>query len=230
MKSRKFRITSFTLIELLVVVAIIAVLLAVLVPSLARARAVAREKACASNLRQVNLALISYAYDGNSDRYPLEPTEHNPHPELLAKLEQYNRGITDAFYCPQAWYSEKSANNPNYPPKGASDTVIDTPENRKAGNVSYVYFSFRENKKFGAEAWRNPAYFIPRQLTITGIVELHADRPSLQAEPTQRWVATDFFRRGAPFPHGRKHKSGLNVVYLDGHVALMIGRPRENYR
>jgi prepilin-type processing-associated H-X9-DG protein len=40
----------------------------------------------------------------------------------------------------------------------------------------------------------------------------------------------DFFRQGAPFPHGRSHSRGLNVVYLDGHVALMQSRPRTSYR
>jgi len=61
---------AFTLIELLVVVAIIAVLVAMLLPSLTKARAEARQMVCASNLRQTGLGLRAYAED-NSGYAPL---------------------------------------------------------------------------------------------------------------------------------------------------------------
>jgi len=51
---------SFTLIELLVVVAIIAVLVSLLLPALATARGSARAVTCVSNLRQMNISLLSY--------------------------------------------------------------------------------------------------------------------------------------------------------------------------
>ncbi len=57
----------FTLIELLVVVAIIAILAAILVPALQAAREAAFKAACASNFRQIGVALFAYAgdFDGN---------------------------------------------------------------------------------------------------------------------------------------------------------------------
>lgn len=54
---------GFTLIELLVVIAVIALLLGLMVPSLASARDVARQARCASNLRQIGAASLSYAVD-----------------------------------------------------------------------------------------------------------------------------------------------------------------------
>jgi prepilin-type processing-associated H-X9-DG protein len=59
---------------------------------------------------------------------------------------------------------------------------------------------------------------------------LDEGKPKIEAALSERWVMSDFFRQGAPFPHGRSHASGLNVSYLDGHVSLMTGRPRANYR
>jgi len=51
---------AFTLIELLVVIAIIALLVAILVPSLKRARELARGVVCMNNVRQMHLGLALY--------------------------------------------------------------------------------------------------------------------------------------------------------------------------
>jgi prepilin-type N-terminal cleavage/methylation domain-containing protein/prepilin-type processing-associated H-X9-DG protein len=56
---------KFTLIELLVVIAIIGILMTLLIPSLSKARAAARQAVCLSNQHQVSVATFSYILDSN---------------------------------------------------------------------------------------------------------------------------------------------------------------------
>ena len=57
------RRTGFTLIELLVVIAIIAILASILFPVFSRAREKARQASCASNLKQITMAMMMYTDD-----------------------------------------------------------------------------------------------------------------------------------------------------------------------
>ncbi|HVM46435.1 MAG TPA: DUF1559 domain-containing protein [Candidatus Acidoferrum sp.] len=63
---------AFTLVELLVVIAVVALLAALLLPALASAREKSRKAACISNLRQLGIAVQSYASD-NEGKIPYGP-------------------------------------------------------------------------------------------------------------------------------------------------------------
>jgi len=65
---------GFTLIELLVVIAIIAILAAILFPVFSRAREKARQNACLSHVRQINLSLQQYTQDYD-ERFPVDLAE-----------------------------------------------------------------------------------------------------------------------------------------------------------
>ena len=93
--------SGFTLVELLVVIAVIAVLAALLFPVLQSARHKAWETTCASNLRQLGLAVEMYVQD-HDERFPTSYTAaSDPYASWREAVQPYirNRGI---LTCP-AW-------------------------------------------------------------------------------------------------------------------------------
>lgn len=100
---------GFTLIELLVVVSIIGLLVGILMPVIAAARRSAERVSCASNLRQIGLAVQSHRTD-HKDRLPaarympppLLSADTDPGlPEALKAYLPYEDGKTSAVWaCP----------------------------------------------------------------------------------------------------------------------------------
>lgn len=85
---------AFTLIELLVVIAIIAILAALLLPALARAKAVAKRVQCINNQKQLATVWTMYAGDNNDS---LAAVGQNDPPSTTRRL-----WIQGAFVYPEA--------------------------------------------------------------------------------------------------------------------------------
>jgi prepilin-type N-terminal cleavage/methylation domain-containing protein len=106
---------GFTLVELLVVISIIAMLLAILLPSLSKARDLAKRMVCMTRQRSIGLSMLAYsqAYNGKLlTRYPDKAKTDYwknsvpyswPQKGCIDIMKSYI-GLTDVFDCPLSQY------------------------------------------------------------------------------------------------------------------------------
>jgi prepilin-type N-terminal cleavage/methylation domain-containing protein/prepilin-type processing-associated H-X9-DG protein len=231
---------GFTLIELLVVIAIISVLAAILFPVFAQARDKARQSACFSNLRQLNLAALQYVSDfdetwpitrpvidgANADArnlWPASDTFSTPSPAARSMfanaMEPYVKSW-DVWACPSG---------EDYAPTGPPNEIPVEPESA----LGSVRFSYAMNAYLNAY----PDGQIAQPARTGTFVEMAKDqrlRKYMQVFPVPQQSCVGqpetvpyqfcsdaalissfrFWLDGSYYSHGR----GSNMAYADGHV------------
>src|SRR5215204_2784828 len=80
---------GFTVVELLVVIGIVALLISVMLPALCRSREGGNRVKCASNLRQIGLAIQMYAND-NKGNFPRTHFDGAANPTIIANTTAWN--------------------------------------------------------------------------------------------------------------------------------------------
>ncbi|EIP96637.1 prepilin-type N-terminal cleavage/methylation domain-containing protein [Opitutaceae bacterium TAV1] len=188
---------AFTLIELLTVIAIIGILAGIIIPTVGAVRKKARSIQCASNMRQIGMALFLHA-DDHKDAFPLtwqDSTDPKatwmmaiiPYANMPEKAFGYDDATPRAagiFVCPEVYPSLQP------PPKS---------EDAKA---FYGY-----NRYVRESPWNYKRSTVPA--------------------PSRTFLILEGRKDGETFwPHelARRHPGdSANFLFVDGHVAAIKG-------
>ena len=121
------KIKAFTLIEMLVVVAIIALLIAILLPSLARARELARQTICGTNMKEIGTTFYIYQSD-NLDDFPTvaHHKESGQTAPVVFYIENLGGGAGGAPGDPERDQISSEPNDPRYGDGTPGSTKIST--------------------------------------------------------------------------------------------------------
>ena len=91
MQIRTSRKSAFTLVEIMIVVAIIGLLAAIAIPNFIKARETSQQKACISNLRQLDAAKATFA---------LENKKAGSYPVVFSEIVGPTLYVRDMPSCP----------------------------------------------------------------------------------------------------------------------------------
>jgi prepilin-type N-terminal cleavage/methylation domain-containing protein/prepilin-type processing-associated H-X9-DG protein len=245
---------AFTLIELLVVIAIIAILAAILFPVFAQAREKARQVSCASNLKQLGLAIQMYHTDYDQ-KYPYWNWGNSGqgggnmvslwHVAIFPYVK--NKGI---YACPSDgqnwgqsttdlyWWSIPKAQRLIEAP------MFETPGLGATGGVDPIVLSYGIGETFHNQGWGEASLPAPASTAVLSEAPcLLGDLWGIDNRPNARIAMRFAASKTADAPWNQngvyvwdpawdvhtRHQGGINVNYADGHVKwLRANLMREN--
>lgn len=205
--SRTSRKRGFTLVEILVVITVVALLSALLLSAFSSVRARSHTASCASNLKQLGVALQLYTAD-NRGFFP---------PGLVSPIGNLGCGWAEGIY--PYLKSTKVFQCPSYPngeyrlgcpPSDESDGIGYL--ERRDWDGSYDLINLRSRGRFNEVRLRRPSSTVVL-MDGTGtwpFYDIRIGNSAGQTMPEEELL--DFSRLGD------RHNGGANLCFADGHV------------
>lgn len=209
--SKAMKRNGFTLIELLVVIGIVGVLIAMLLPAMSRAREQSKTVKCASQLRQLGIALNNYA-TVNKWQLPAWSGWHTvdgdgtgddaPGDGWTEQLARYiSRPTSEVYNCP------------NFPEEFRINYFLAARYSYKSGRHTMRLSEVKRSSEFVLSGDCTAPGLYPSGFGTAGDVGDDCDKD----DATQPGVVF------ANEPGGMNmHRGGNNVLFADGHVALFL--------
>ena len=201
---------AFTLIELLVVIAIIAILASMLLPTLNRAREVAKGIACTSNMKQIGMAVLNYTNDFNSCL---------PNPGVYGwDYQLYPPGVANTVYIPGTLYQKFRlmkcpSDNVVRDKVDYAGTALATPGTPRSYQANgYLWDTSASAKSSGFTAGRYLNCKIPPSNAISLAERFH------QVAVVRGGSLTNMYSSSTSF---FAHRNQCTYLFVDLHVAKM---------
>lgn len=203
---------GFTLGELLTVVAILGVLAGILIPVAGRVRVAAHQSQCASNLRQIGIALRLYV-DENQGHLPTV-AHFRPEESWIFSLNPYLDNVHEVRLCP-------------LDPRAEAMRQIDWSTSYIKNDIIFVPVYDEFGRPEGDDFGRFDALEAPSQTMIAFIEADHrGTAPTDDHTHARRWggnwnavigdIAPDRFRIGSREPN--RTSGNANYLFADAHV------------
>lgn len=205
---------GFTLVELLVVIVIVGVLIGILIPVIRVVQRNARSAQCASNLRQVGTALLSYVQTEGKGRIPRGAIDFNTSDPLWVEV------VGNTLLGRRDWQW----------PELASVRVLKCPDHPRIDPMPSTHYLMNAMAVDLAPNWRRSppvAWGSIRNASGVAMLVEAADRIG-----HQRWPLGDLYFEpeltiwheshlpGGPAPRiaENRHGKSSNAAFFDGHV------------
>ena len=208
---------GFTIVELLVVIAITGVLLSILMPSLMRAKALARRLECTSNLRQIYVAVGLYL-DAHDNAYPCAQDPVSTSPFYWLWMGRGWRGFLEPYLD-----GSIDVNNPSVLLCPADRTDPDKYESTSYGYSMAFYHSPEQIDTMNRieDTYTNPQPSIPQKQVTVG-------------NPSGKILIGEWFSNHRPIDEDKgwwTWEGTRNYLFADGQVRYLAAkqiRPARN--